>query len=416
MILQELQRTVAVARFQVFDSESPRSYYNTISSTSTREFHNRQKLYNFFHGIGARLLVDGKGAYSELYLRMSRHVRTTADKEGLTFKNKRLLLKGLFSRLFETPIFGGGENISVDVLTANNSHPSSLNNNDSDNNDKRTLISGTTLYKMGEQGVHNVKKAISIAQSVLHRNEVDGHPERNELKHGNNFENLCETVLDQMFDLLEENSDDHDSDEEEDDDGMARDEHENESISSSDDGYDKKETNKVRPLDWMFPGYMAFVLFSPFAPNEQNRLKMFLNHLESVKQQEQDDDHLVDFRASPLEKKLRIALKLHGKIESDHSEYMRTFNRLLEAQTSKIEKLGIALDIAKVVCPVADEEDPYWYKAFRYQREIVELDHCMENLKERPHDIESTIVKEMSEMGGTSSSSPNTSRKRNHMD
>lgn len=186
-------------------------------------------MFQCYHGDATKgiishidMLLRGEGPYSALYL------RETAEQQSSSSSSSCLVLKPDFHRSCKT--FIAGKNINQHVMEHSSFKKSS------------PLVTGRCLLEQANNGLANIKKAYSIALTLL---DEKGYPKQSR----NTKDDVLASVLDEMYILLKGKASLEDEEEE-------------------DEGSNETPENSTRPESWLFYGYTAFVLFGPLAPND----------------------------------------------------------------------------------------------------------------------------------------------------
>jgi hypothetical protein len=108
------------------------------------------------------------------------------------------------------------------------------------------FITGRTLFDLAKGCLKNIKKAMSVIVSKIKH----GKP----VNSGQTMEDVYKEVLDEMYKLLK---------------GKPSLQEENPDSSDHDEDEQAKPASSDRPHDWVFNGWMAFLLFGPTAPARQ---------------------------------------------------------------------------------------------------------------------------------------------------
>jgi hypothetical protein len=220
----ELRRTVALKCLSnIYGREG--MGLNQQHTYLEEHFHGEKK-----KGIISHLdqLCTAQGDYAELY------EKTNKDQ-----------LKYLYTQS-NSHLYFAGEHIVRDVLERVNFNGSQLCN-------------GRYLKEQSAKTLRTVRKACTRVRQWVNE---DGTPKKN----GNRtIEEICELLLDDMYEFLKGKQN---MDEEKVEDSGTEDLELNEDTG--------EDTTTGRPANWIFHGYMAFVLFGPLA-TESRRLDFLLN-------------------------------------------------------------------------------------------------------------------------------------------
>jgi hypothetical protein len=231
------------------------------------------------------------------------------------------------------------------------------------------LISGRTLFKLANNSLRTIRKAISIAVQLV---DSEGQPKHS----GTSLDDVKALVLDEMYMMMKGKCSLDDCF---DDDNVA-------------DEDDTAVVHDKRPEGWFFHGWMAFLLYGPLAP-VCNRMALLETAISIGSESNKKDSGRSAHRKTDGDEKKaeRSRGTVDGKRGMTTGERISLANlelRHSEQQQSKKETQLIAMNmnvknmmqaaqmaqnLAVLMCPDIDPTNVYWIKVADLTKKVSEM-------------------------------------------
>ena len=370
-IRDELKMTVALKGFATLKEGNGKTLVHQWD-TIGRFYHGKDKT----HPSQLKMMCEGTFCYRDFY---ETKISTATDKDSSSASNTSSLVLKQSLTLDKFRSYYAGVDITYLDLEKKNLLPSC-----------NLLVTGRSLHNLAKKGLANYRKANSFAVQMW--DEKKGEPKES----GHTQDDVVKFVRTEMYKLLKPNSklkDPLQLDEE-----LDQAEENFEEVEEDDDddngkNVEDKDDEISCPDDYIFPGFMAFIVWGPFAePND--RLSLFdtsdastgkaksraeKRSAEQMIKNEVRSNDTVNERGYTVDQRISYeSLKLQKQAQV-HVQDERTMIGLVAIENSLCKQVESAERRATVRCKEYDSNNIHWK---RVDDLIEEHNEAIKNLKE----------------------------------
>lgn len=263
------------------------------------------------------------------------------------------------------------------------------------------LITGRTLHSLAGNCLRNIRKATAILMLLDCVTKVND--EGVQVTSGTSIDEVKNRVLDAMYVELkgktsfEDPLDDGGDDQDQCDSGNLV-----EICTSTDD-------DKMRPDDWFFDGWMAFILFGPFV-NVVHRLPIMMigddrcnttGRKASRENQKKENERIKETASGKTDVSTSSTIDLRDRIGLANiilkqNEMKRNWkeckiigrNLHLTAKQNEIDR---AQKLALALCPEYDPNNQFWKELVKLQSQLVDIENTLAVALDSPENKENSI-------------------------